>query len=106
MSIGKRMLFDPDPEFAQQRQEEARTAIDAHPHRIPTRRKNKAAHGPRWDTLWESAINSAAAELRVSCIRVNDGMCFEHEIDRDRVRVRAEQLWQERHAHYDALLRK
>ncbi len=47
MSIGKRMLFD--PRVRQQRQEEARAAIDAHPHRIPTRRKNKAAHGPRWD---------------------------------------------------------
>ncbi len=106
MSIGKRMLFDSTPEFVQQQREEARAAIDAHPHRIPTRRKNKVAHSPRWDPLWPAAISSAAKELSVRCIQVNVGMCFEQEVDRDRVRVRAEELWQEWHDYYASLLRK
>ena len=106
MSMSKRLLSDPTPEFAQHQREAAGRAIDAHPHRLPTRRKNKAAHSPRWDPLWPDAISSAAAELGVRCIQVNDGMCFQQEADRDRVRARAEELWQERHAHYAALLRR
>ena len=42
----------------------------------------------------------------MSCIRVNDGMCFEQKVDRDRVRARAEEPWLERHGYYDGLGRR
>ena len=98
MSMSKRLMFD--PEYAPLRQAHAEAVIEAFQHRIPTRRKNKGSARPHWDPLWPGAISSAAAELGVSCIHVNDGICFEHQSDRDRVRDRAEALWQKQHDHY------
>lgn len=101
MSLSKRYLFD--PAFAPQRQAAAEAAVAAFPHRLPARRKNRVSALRRWDPFWEDAISSAAGELGVEHIRVNDGICFRLATDRDRVRARAEVLWRERHDHYAAL---
>jgi hypothetical protein len=98
MSRSKRFLFEThvDDEAAKA---VLRVALDARRAslqvRIATRRKNRW-HGRRWDPLWPGALATAARELGIDALTVNDGIYVANAAEADRVRVRAEQLWRDR----------
>lgn len=97
MSLTKRIFIDRDPAYAEVRRkaaEEIRQHLAAFTHRLPTRRRNRWSARPHWDPLWPSSLAEAARELGIESVNVNDGMLFRTAVDRDAVKVRAEELWQ------------
>lgn len=61
--------------------------------RIPTRRKNPL-HGRRWDPNWPSCLSRAARDLGVEAVNINDGLFVATEVEAERVKERAQELWE------------
>lgn len=95
MSATKRLLFNRDrlPETISAQWSAKRDALESRlTVRIPTRRKN-TVFGRRWDPLWPSCLRRAADDLSIEFMRVNDGLFVASEHEADRVKARAEALW-------------
>jgi hypothetical protein len=103
MSLYKRIWIQRDAdhaEFRETQMADVRAAIVASPHPAPQRRKNRLANSPRWDPLWPGCLRDAVTELGAAFLRdyvpVNSRMMFRSAELRDRVMVKAEELWSER----------
>jgi len=69
--------------------------------RIPTRRKNPL-YGRRWDPHWPFCLTRAARDLGIETMHVNDGIFVATDADAERLKDRAQKIWDE----HTARLRK
>jgi hypothetical protein len=96
MSLTKRVLFGKDPALDQIRRrigEENWAYVDKFPFRVPMRRRNKGAGTPQWDRHWPISLERAVEELKLEVVRVNEGMFFRSEHQRDAAVRLAESSW-------------
>jgi hypothetical protein len=93
MSYSKRILFGDDGAddgIRQQISQRTRLQLEAFKFKIPRRRRNRLNVGPYWDSWWPSIIESAAKELKIEAVRVNDQLCFKTQVEADTVEALSE----------------
>jgi hypothetical protein len=61
--------------------------------RIPTRRTNPL-YGRRWDPNWPSCLSRSARDLGIEAVNINDEMFVATDADAERVKERAQELWE------------
>lgn len=90
MGLNKRIWIDRDPVYEDVRRQFLEYAkLHEFTHRIPRRQKNRCP-------VWPRCLDIAAARLNFEHRRINGGVCFRTEAERDAVRALAEALWEER----------
>jgi hypothetical protein len=109
VSVSKRILFGNDPADDNARQrlaEETRAFLEPFKFKIPARRKNRLGLGPYWDPFWRSSLSSAAKELDIKIVHINDQVCTASQAEADAVRSRAEVIHQARLASASGSVRR
>jgi len=97
MSLSKRILFGNDPandEARQRLREETRRRLSLFTFKIPTRRRNRLSLSPYWDPTWQTSLTTAAEELAIETVFINDQMCARAQEETDAIRTRAESIHQ------------
>ena len=100
MSVHKRIWIERDPAYAKFRRDQTAKAVreaelEKFTYRVATRRRNRMSNRPYWCPLWANRLVRAAKDLDIDCRRVNDGMFFRSQAEREAVVKRAEVRWRE-----------
>lgn len=99
MSYSKRIFFGDDPADDHIRlliAAQTIKRIEAFKFQIPLRRRNRHMGRPHWDPRWPSIVQSAAEELKIETIQVNDQQRFKTKADSDAVKDLSEKRYKER----------
>jgi hypothetical protein len=108
LSMSKRLLFGDNPadDVARQRLVEAtQKFLEPFTFKISTRRRNRLAAGPYWDTAWGSTLRTAADDLDIKAVQINSQFCVRTQAEADAIRARAETLHQASLERYGAEVR-
>jgi hypothetical protein len=93
MSMTKRVWIEKDPDYEDVRQkaaEEFCDYADQFSHRIPMRRFRSVDGKRQSDPYWPWAVNRTIEKYDPECVRINEGVFFRTEKERDKVRSEAE----------------
>jgi hypothetical protein len=101
MGLTKRIFVERDPAYADVRRQYAHETtryLKQFPFRIGTRRRNRMAAKPYWDSTWRVSLQRAGKELGIEVAWVNDSVFLRTEAEMALLQGRAETLCEEFHA--------
>lgn len=100
MSISKRIYFDDDPAFDEAREEIRRSRneyLSQFKFRIPDTRFKTVGGRKRKDRFWSFALNEGESAVGAESVRINGGVWFKTQDDRDKVLTIANRVYSAPH---------